>query len=1391
MAMRSVFAYNNLDDTADLNIHFKTLFGRGVVSGGEILPVAGTSNITVNPFYASSADGMIVWDTAFRTLACLPGIVNVIVLRAVYNAPAAPTLSFEVMTVNNYNSDPQKANLIVFGRIDMTGATTTSLSQVSYATRDHVTKIAHDPFLGVYEDTSTFFSAWPTAVPVKQKPNDFALVVGGTNGKPSFYYWSTAWIEFGNYEQLQSEFADHTSGVVGGGTTVHTTADEKAALAGTSGVPGAGNRFVTEGDNTRVLAANQKAAIDYAKAGGPLSDTNPLIGDGLPVTVAKLISYTITTEQDFINIFRADQGSGTPFFGAPVFVGKLGLDTTHANRSSSRQYFKVEDEKFNGYMDEDGPLYVIDVQDAAGSGSFNAAASTDVTSIGYWAPSAGTSALRIKFNRTIATGKTIFLRYNGLGKVSQLAPSGPYSPPSTGFRAGVEAYQEIHTQLVTTQYITTQHVGTGLFANGSSVAPSIAFDSNADTGLYYIGDTTDAGVHSAIGVAIDGETVLQIARRQSGGSGALDPNEMPLMIEQNFDGTSTIYRIYNYNAQSRYRARGIEFGAANYTAPYTPYLRIGATDDLGTFGVICYKSLVMAGGSRIIADNGTEVAPSIVFDGDRDTGFYYLAAKTTFGSSYYNLVGLSLNGRTAFAFATNTPTTSLTGDMNGVLIFEQNTQGGNVECRQLISSGSSSIFTGLSHAFGATSYANDADIWLRVGTAWTEAYGRLWTKEGLYIGGNARDDENLRITATANSWSLMLRGAASLTYGTGQLSVAGGAVFTGPVVAPVGSETAPAFAFAGALNTGFYYVGTMSTAGVKTRSAVGVSIDGVATVVFGRNEANPGTLAPTEVPMLIEQSISGMFVETRFCQMDRTTGGAGSSGSAMSFGFGDYTNDYIPWITLDSNAAAANAVLIHQSTRFEKSVIFNDTTSFTGRISSVAGVTTSTASNATLTAYALTAAGNTGLHGSSGKIGLSLVGQNIFYADASSTAVYRNGSIFLFANATDIAFSLPLTVIGGISSTANTYAGGNSTVVGTLTVGGASVFDAATYSGTVIFNGHVTFNSTATLPPINLVDLNDVTWLTGTTLETYFTELGLNPAVPPTYEAVSGLNIKNVFDALGQTQAARVQSALCLSSSVNVLSVAAMQAYQTLAFYNAFNDLLGGKPLLAYCSENNRQYQLTPVRDPLTGLIEGAVWLSVDYEISRIEATSSLLTTPTLPVNPANTGDWSSLGQFPYIQAYAYANGNGEIRVPFSCQEIDMVMSLDESVQTILPERAGIDVARSNLLFRLAWVAGNSIDFYWNGRIIASSVSPDTVSPQASAVWTLRFDGNGIQVPQHSVYGRLLPIGHTMPGFVLCAARASAIGAETGLISARFGVRASMKFRERLPYDYGNVIISL
>lgn len=1088
MTKRAVFAYNNLDDTADLNVHFRTLIGRGVVSGGEILPVAGTSNVTVNPFYATSYDGMVVWDTVYEPLNCVPGIVNVIVLRAVYNSPAAPTLQFEVMTTANYNSDPQKNNLIVFGEVDMTGASTTALAQISYAKKDITDKLAHNKNLGVYANLAALTAAWSNAVPVKQQPNDYALVIDGINGHPAYYYWTgTAFSDFGNYEVLKSDYTAHTAGVIGSGLTVHVTADEKAGLAGTFGIPSATNRFVTEGDLTRVLTSDQKAAIDNALAGGPLSSTNPVIGDGLPVVITKLVNYTIQVEQDFINITRGDQGSGAPFFGAPVFTGKLGLDTLNGNKSSARQYFKVEDARFNGYMDEDGPLYIVDILDPTGASAFNPATSSDVGPIGYWDPAASTAALRVKFNRTIAAGKTIYLRYNAKGKISQLAPSGAYAPPSTGFRAGIEAYQEIHTQVVTAQTVVEAHVTNLMLADGSSIAPSLSFINNQDTGFYYsssIGQGS-AQSYSAVNVAIDGETTVVFSRKQPTGSGSLDPNELPLVIEQDYnEGLGQLtYKIFTYNDQTANTAMGIEFGEATYNSAFTRYLRIGRGETNPDFGTTFFRRVFMADGVQFLSDAGTEVAPGISFKANRDTGFYYLGTAVEQDRSFYNAMGLSLNGKTAFAFATNTISNPLNAGLRGTLVFEQAvTDADTVEFRQLIDAGTSSAINGFSHVFGSSNYSNDSIVWFSIDSSNTKVHRNLWVADSLKIGGSDEDNQNLKIDTTANSFNISLDNAGILAYSgstlsiTGGLSVSAGAtiangllVSSGRVRVASGSEGAPSLAFNGT-TTGLYYAGTFSTTGIKTRAAMGVAVEGVSTLLIGRNEANPGGLAPNEVPLLIEQMIDGSTVETRIAQIDRVTGGAGGIGStAISMGFGDYTDDYRAWFTLTNSFNATDAFNIAVQTRFEKPVRFLETARVDGLLRT-SQTYSDTPTLATGVGYSFGSLLTTGLFGEqSANIGLALAGNTVLRAAGSLLTVSMNTN----------------------------------------------------FQGTADFYQPVVFHNTVDID-LSLTDLNDITWLTGTTLQSFMQELGLDIALPGVGDPANGANIREVLNAMDETQADRV-----------------------------------------------------------------------------------------------------------------------------------------------------------------------------------------------------------------------------------------------------------------------------
>lgn len=961
MTLRAVFAYNNLDDTADLNAHFKALVKRGVISGGQILPVAATSNVTVNPFYAASADGMIIFGDTASTVSCVPGQVNFVVLRAVYNSPAAPTLSFECMSQSNYNADPQKNYLILFGTVDLTLSTSVSLSAISYATRDRIDQVGHSRFLGSYSSIQERDTIWPSTVPTAQQPNDFVIVINAVSGQPSFYYWSgTIWAPFGNYEQLSSAFEAHTAGVVGDGASVHVTANEKAAMVGTGGIPGATNRFVTEGDVTRVLDVDQMAAINGALAGGPLSATNPLIGDGIPVAVTRLVAYTPSVAQDFVNVARGSNGVGLPAFMSPVYVGKLGIDTI-SSTSSARRCFKIEDAFFNGYSDNEGPLYVVDIQDASGGSSYNPASdSANVSSIGYWDPSNPASALRIKFNRVLAAGRTIYIKFNARGSISTLAPGGAYLPATTGFSAGRDAYQDVFVSVVNLQTVQTSNIHQLYLDSGSTETPSLAFSADHGTGLFYAGTFADSHVstYSAMGISVNSETVALFSRNVSASSLDLPPLESPLVFEQSFDDTAVGYRIYQICGRHT-DASGIDIGWSDYNSGFTSSVNVNRTTGVTFFAKTTYNA-------QLVTSAGTELAPGLGI-GNTRSGFYYLGTYVSDQTSFNNFIGLSMNGHAAFGFATNTPSNSITTGLQGALVFEQSVVGTQITYRRTINAKNSDP-SALSHSFGVSTYASDYKEWASISDAGISTSTVTATEFGFANG--------VAFRQSGAGWSI----GASIGTTVNGITINSDTTVTGSVTASgvlvdSGTELAPSIAFSARPNTGFYYAGTVGALGTtQIKYAVGVSIDGMSVLLIGR--ASNGThLSSNEAPLMIEQDlVSSSSSTVKFIGFNRTS--TDPRTDALQFGFGDYNADFIPVFEVLPNGAAPQPFHVMAKSLFDSDMLVS------GKIMSTSSVTaTSVRSNTFVatadsdaTAPAFLVGANDGLYGSNSLVGIALNG---------------------------------------------------------------------------------------------------------------------------------------------------------------------------------------------------------------------------------------------------------------------------------------------------------------------------------------------------------------------------------------------------------------------------------
>lgn len=1047
MAFQATFGYNNLEAVSDLNLATKVLVKKGVVTGFDVTPVPGTVNVTVSTGYLVSDDGMIVRSTDAETLACVTGQKNHVVFRAVYNSPQDPTLQLEVLTSASLESDPQRSYLVLLAVVDLTASTQTTASTISYNATDRVSVQGRDTFLGPYDNSAQLFSAYPSTAPVKQREGDFALVKSDAQAKPAFYIWiAGAWITLGNYEDLLLQYNLHVSGVIGGGTSVHVTLNEKAAIGGTLGAPGPSNRFVTETDTTRLTTLAQKAAIDNAITGPmPLSATNPLIADGIPVAVPRVVGVsTATTATDTIRVAYGDTGTTQAYFGFPVYVGKLGLDTTQDNKSTARIWFDLQDSFTSGYVDEDGPLYITDILDGSGSSSWSPASDGSVSDRGYWTPSAPSAAIIIKLNRPLASNKTIYVRFYASGTISGLAPQNAYRPPATAKSNALESYREINTaRIMNLLSVTAEASDSFISAIGSPANPGFQFrmpgsgDTNG-SGLYYLGDVVSSNYafYNSVAVSAANDTLVVFAKATSGNNTNLTGSQAPLVFEQIADGTTLRYRMH-VHSRTPAGLPSIEIGTSA-PAGYTSGLRVGQLS-AGFFGTQFDADVVMSTGKVFHAALGTNVAPAITFGDDATSGLFAVPSFSSGSMSYFNAVGVSTRGRLAFVFASSTAAADgLVQTSDAPLLFQQYENAGAVGYNIAVVRSGANAAAPDAIRFGATSYTSAFVEWGRFSPSGLTVTGNIGFSGDLQVGGilnvAGRDiifgADSCVLSGSANSITLSIGSRTPFTYTTGPDKIFFQAAVistTGRVSVASGTEAVPAYTFTSDTGTGLFYAGDVDTTnGASTRKAVGISIEGSTVVLIGRNEINPGTLTSIQSPLLIEQSTAsdGTSSELRLAAMDRS-----ADGSSLVLGVANYVSDFTPYLTIGNNQA-----------RFAVPTFFDSTLravsgSFTGFVSAASYVHV-TASSTAPNAPAFRIGASTGLFGNAslGIVGLSAGGVSVL---ESSSA----GGIHLV---------LPI----------DTKVTGKLTANGGADVNGAFTADAVTISGLATFTGAASFSST-------------------------------------------------------------------------------------------------------------------------------------------------------------------------------------------------------------------------------------------------------------------------------------------------------------------------------------------
>ena len=1078
MAYSATFKYNNLDATTDLNLPTRILSAPGVVSGFGISPVAGTANITVAPGYLVSRDGMIVQSTASTTLAMQAGILNYVVFRAVYNSPADPTLSIDVLSQSNYASDAQRQYLVLLGTVNLTAVTQVSNNVIDYSLADQVDVQARDNFLGVFDNAAALQLAYPSTVPTAQRNGDYALVLVDTQSKPALYIWiagSGNWLSFGNYEDLLLNFNVHVAGVATAGVTAHLTAAEKSAITGTYGTPGALNRFVTETDVNLLISATEKAAIDNAITGpNPLSFTNPLVADGIPVAVQNALGVTTTIDSDYLQITYGDLGTGVPFFGVAVFTGKLGLDDNGI--STARNWFKIQDEFLAGYADSDGPIYVTDVLTGDGAGSFNPGADTNVSNIGYWKGPTGApgTAIRLKFNRVLPSGKTIYVAYYAQGSISKLAPQNKYKLPSTALSTSRDSYREINTARITTI----------LADAGSPASPSYTFvDSSNNTthsGLYYVGDVTDShySFHSAVGVAVNGSSVLVVATSTSTETLG-DPSDVPFIIEQVYpDPTDTsssstlTYRLHAYRHASGEGTVRIAMGVSSYSGGFSPSFYITGN------GTQFEKKVTFSTGVQLVAAAGTAAAPGLAIGG-ASTGWYGVGSYVGPKPSFYNSVGLTLNGRTAFVFGTNdSAETGLSAGLESPLLFEEvnNSAENTIDYRIAIVQASSGDTQPGSIYFGRATYNIDFS-----------EYGHFDKNGNLYVTGSVYADSVYSggsgstlgyLSVTSSGLSIMYDGTARYSFveSTNATTITSATTtITGTLKIVSGTETAPGLTFSGdTTGTGLYYAGWVTgDSDTLSKHAVGVSVQGETVLLVGRSEEYSGGLNTIQAPLVIDQHvIDTSNVELRISGTSRT----GTLNTTLAIGTSTYSSAFIPAITIDTNS-----VEIALNTTFDRNVTAASVTaSGAGHFGSVISgdVVRAVGAAANNVAFDVGTSNGSGLYGTDASLGLSragtaylvltgglggsLVTVAVNFAVTGTTAHtgHVNGVDATWTGTSAFTGTVDLNTISfGSGATAT----GNLVMGGTLSLVSVSFSSGATATGNLSWTGNLSITGTTTM----------------------------------------------------------------------------------------------------------------------------------------------------------------------------------------------------------------------------------------------------------------------------------------------------------------------------------------
>ena len=382
MPRRALLKFRNPDSTQDLNDRYKDLFNKGFFSGGELRAVNGALKVDLRPFATAGSDGMFVREDSETTrLDVLAGFENYIVIRQEYISNADPVLSLESLTKQQFDLDgPEDAKgadnptLIVFGVVNVPtesapGVPTVSVTQNMIETDESniIDTLGRSSFRGLL--------AAELSLPAGtgNRAGDYYIITDGTGDFPTLFAWNgVSWINITNAQAILDLLDSHRQNQ--NANERHLTDDQWAAVAGSSGAPAVGNRYVTEEDN-RVLTDDQADA----NAGNPTpledfgpSDSNRWISSSkvfaVPTEVVVAVGEPTSGQALDVTEIELPVSAGGFFIGNP--------DDGEALTGTAQQWFNIytedtsgDEEYTNGEFNE---VQILEVRlGDAGQGAFS------------------------------------------------------------------------------------------------------------------------------------------------------------------------------------------------------------------------------------------------------------------------------------------------------------------------------------------------------------------------------------------------------------------------------------------------------------------------------------------------------------------------------------------------------------------------------------------------------------------------------------------------------------------------------------------------------------------------------------------------------------------------------------------------------------------------------------------------------------------------------------------------------------------------------------------------------------------------------------------------------------------------------------------------------------